>query len=86
MLVLLLRRLESHSRFWACSQMKSEYDDARVMAVASGLLRASALPRSCAGLKRPEQLPQLPDEWQISWTDMPMRHKKSGLIRDGPAL
>ena len=56
-------------------------DDARAIAVASGLLRASSLPRSCAGLKRPEQLPQLFDSWQISWTDSPLRHKKSGLIR-----
>ncbi len=51
------------------------------MAVASGLLRASALPRSCAKLKRPDQLQQVPEQWSISWTDMPAMHKETGLVR-----
>ena len=76
-----LRRYQSQSRWYACSSLRSDIDDARAMAVASGLLRASALPRGCAGLKRPEQLRQLPEQWSISWTDMPLQHRKSGLVR-----
>jgi len=74
-------RFESQSRFWASTQLKGEIEDARALAVASGLVRASDLPPGCARLKQPRQLPQLPEEWQISWTDTPMRHKQTGLIR-----
>lgn len=74
-------RYDSHSRYWACFRLRGDIDDARAMAVASGLLPASALPRNCAGLKRPEQLQYVPEKWTVSWTDMPLRHKKSGLVR-----
>jgi hypothetical protein len=74
-------RLDGQTRYIACSQLRGDIDDARAMAVASGMLRASALPRSCAHLKKPEQLQPLVEEWSISWTDMPMRHRKSGLVR-----
>lgn len=74
-------RHEGQSRYIACSQLRGDMDDARAMAVASGMLRASALPSSCAHLKRPEQLQPLVEQWSISWSDMPLRHRKSGLIR-----
>lgn len=74
-------RYDSTSRYHACLRLRGDIDDAREMAVASGLLRTSALPRSCAGLKRPEQLLQMPEQWSISWTDTPLQDRKSGLIR-----
>lgn len=76
----MMRRFSSHSRFWA-TQMKRDIDDTFAFAVATNMLRASALPRSCASLMQPQQLPVLPTEWQISWTDTPMRHRKTGLAR-----
>lgn len=74
-------RYGATSRYWACTSLKSEITYARAMAVASGLLRPSTLPRSCAGLKRPDQLPFVWEQWSVSWTDMPLRHRQSGLVR-----
>jgi antirestriction protein len=79
--VFCLCRHEGESRYIACQQLRGDIDDARAMAVASGMLRASALPPSCAHLKKPEQLQLSAEEWSISWTGMPMRHKQSGLVR-----
>jgi hypothetical protein len=65
----------------ACMQLKSQLDDAHALAVAAGLVPAASLPASCSQLMRVQELPRNGDIWITSWTDTPLRHRQTGLIR-----
>jgi Tfp pilus assembly protein FimT len=62
-------------------QLKKDIESARGLAVARGIITPAQLAASCRTLKRPDQLPTNMDQWSISWTDTPMRHKRTGLIK-----
>lgn len=73
-------RRQGHSRVVACLQLKREIDAARAIAVATGVTSADKLPHSCRQLKPPAQLPVLDDQWSITFTDIPFRHHRTGLV------
>jgi hypothetical protein len=62
-------------------QLKEQLDDARALAVAAGVVSAASLPASCSQLRRVQDLPRSGDIWITSWTDTPLRHRQTGLIR-----
>eukprot|EP00878_Enallax_costatus_P023170 GHUV01024634.1.p1 GENE.GHUV01024634.1~~GHUV01024634.1.p1 ORF type:complete len:320 (+),score=51.49 GHUV01024634.1:1096-2055(+) len=76
-----LDRLLQTSRAEACLQLKGDIEDMRAIAVATGLIPPSRLPSSCRGLKQLQEIPIGVDHWSLSWTDMPLRHPGTGLIR-----
>jgi wyosine [tRNA(Phe)-imidazoG37] synthetase (radical SAM superfamily) len=65
----------------ACMQLKKDIESARGLAVATGIITPAQLPASCRNLKRPDQVHTNLDQWSMSWTDLPMRHKRTGLIK-----
>jgi hypothetical protein len=56
------------------------------LAVATRVITPAQLPPSCSRLKRPDQLMDKFESWTISWSDTPMKHKRTGLIRFVPWL
>ncbi|KAF6250689.1 hypothetical protein COO60DRAFT_1646284 [Scenedesmus sp. NREL 46B-D3] len=72
---------EGESRVVTCMQLQDELDDARAPAVAAGRVSSAWLPPSCSQLKRVQDLPCRGDHWSISWSDTPLLHKQTGLIR-----
>eukprot|EP00878_Enallax_costatus_P024712 GHUV01026392.1.p2 GENE.GHUV01026392.1~~GHUV01026392.1.p2 ORF type:complete len:203 (+),score=37.86 GHUV01026392.1:1679-2287(+) len=74
-------KLLQTSRAEACLQLKGDIEDMRAIAVATGLIPPSRLPSSCRGLKQLQEIPIGVDHWSLSWTDMPLRHPGTGLIR-----